>query len=203
MIEVEGKSLDEALKKAEAIIGLPKEKLKYEYDIEKTVLYGPPSKKRIVIRVDINEKYFHKILSPYLDDLKRKGKFKIDFEFEENDEEITVTLSGKDVKLFSKKGGELINALQHILNKAFSEKLKKHIILDIKGGYRKKRKEFLKKLLLSHLKKYKHRKEIYLPPLNPVDRMMIHTMAEELGLKTESMGEGYYKRIKVKKSEGD
>ncbi len=201
MIEVEGKTLDEALRKAEAIMQVPREKLKYEYNIEKTVLYGPPSKKKIVIKVEKDRRFFNPEISPFLEELKDKSGFNIDFEFEEEKDKIKVIVSGKDSQYFSRNNGELINSLQHILNKVFSEKLGKHIICDIRGGFRKKRKEFLKRMLVSLLKKHRNKNEIFLPPLNPVDRMMVHTMAEDMGLKTESLGEGYFKKIKVIKGE--
>jgi len=91
--------------------------------------------------------------------------------------------------------------LQYIINKIAASsyrELKERIILDTEN-YRARRVEALKNMALRLREKVKKmKKAITIGPLNPHDRRIIHiTLSEDEDVRTESKGEGFYKRLVI------
>ncbi len=197
MIEIEAKNIDLAIKKAEKELGLSRKYIKYEIDTEKSSFF---SQKKIVIRAFPNEEYYNKDLSPFLEDFKRKTRFNVIFKFEKQEGNLLdVIIKGKDVRWFEKNDGELLIAFQYLLNKVIGEKTGIVIRLETENNFRKKKESRIKKIIEKAEKELETKEEFVSDRLNPYDRKYLHIKASEKGFSTESIGEGYYKRVKIRR----
>lgn len=199
MIEIEAKNIDLAIKKAEKALGLSRKYIKYEIDTEKSSLFSPKEKK-IVIKAYPNEDYYDEDLSPFLEDFRKKTKFNVNFKFERTEENIKdIVIKGKDVKWFEKNDGELLIAFQYLLNKIIGERIGVVIRVETENKFRKRKESRLIRLMEKAKQELENREYFLSNKLNPYDRKFLHIIAPEKGLVTESVGEGYYKRVKIKK----
>lgn len=98
------------------------------------------------------------------------------------------------------KEGKILDSLQFLINRMVHKKLKENIkiYLDI-NQYKAKRTERLSNMALQLGKKVKKSgKSIVIGPYNPHDRRVIHlTLKKDPSLKTESLGEGEMKKIRI------
>ena len=140
MIEIEASSLDQALKRAELALGLEREYIRYEIDTARTSLFGTRDR-RIVIRACPDQKLYHPALSPFLQSFRELSGLDVLFSFPEGvgDKDVSILVEGADSHLFDEREGELLIALQYVLNKAFGEKMGRFILLDTRNEFRQKR----------------------------------------------------------------
>lgn len=98
------------------------------------------------------------------------------------------------------KEGKVLDCLQFLINRMVNKRLMEDtkIYLDI-NQYKAKRAERLSNMALQLGKKVKKTgKSILIGPYNPHDRRVIHlALKNDPSLKTESLGEGELKRIKI------
>jgi spoIIIJ-associated protein len=111
---------------------------------------------------------------------------------------ITIVVEGEKSGLLIGRQGQTIDALQYILSRVLSRltpgKIK--LVLD-SGGYRERRKKYLSTLALRLAEKSKKTgKPVVMSPLNAHDRRIVHVALEkDKSLKTISRGEGAMKKI--------
>ena len=122
-------------------------------------------------------------------------------EAQEREGEIFFDIKGDGGGLIIGKHGQTLDALQYIINKIAANRykeLKERIILDTEN-YRARRVEALKNMALRLREKVKKmKKAVTIGPLNPQDRRIIHiTLSEDEDVRTESKGEGFYKRLVI------
>jgi spoIIIJ-associated protein len=116
------------------------------------------------------------------------------------DGDIYLEVKGDDGGILIGKHGRTLEALQIIISRMVNKQIKKpiRIILDV-AGYKKRRAGSLEKMagrLGENVKKTG--KEVMIGPFNAHDRRIIHmALKEDLSLKTESLGEGEWKKIKI------
>ena len=94
-----------------------------------------------------------------------------------------------------------VNALQYIINRGLNPEKAAglpRVILDV-NGYREKREDKLAELAVRLAEEAKESGEDrVLEPLDPRERRVVHlTLAEEEGVKTHSLGEGFYKNVVI------
>ncbi len=98
------------------------------------------------------------------------------------------------------KHGRTLESLQFIINRMVNKRLKEpvRVILDI-NDYRKRRADSLRKLALRVGERAKTKGcSLIVGPFNAHDRRIIHmALKEDPSMRTESLGEGEMKRIKV------
>jgi spoIIIJ-associated protein len=98
------------------------------------------------------------------------------------------------------KHGRTLESLQFLINRMVNKRLKEpvKVILDI-NDYRKRRADNLKKMAVRLGEKVKTRDHgLTIGPFNANDRRIIHlALKEDPFLRTESLGEGELKRIKI------
>lgn len=96
------------------------------------------------------------------------------------------------------KDGEILEALQHLLRLAVAKKFKQNLklLVDI-NGYRERRKKALTIMAKRLADKAKRSgKKLKTDPLNPYERRIIHTLFKHnKGITTKSEGEGHIKRV--------
>jgi spoIIIJ-associated protein len=119
------------------------------------------------------------------------------------------SLMGKDIyleirsdqqRILIGRDGRILDSLQFLINRMVNKRLKEpvRVILDI-NDYRKKRGEDLKKMAIRSGEKAKLSGfSLTMGPFNAFDRRIIHlALQEDPLLRTESLGEGEMKRIKI------
>jgi spoIIIJ-associated protein len=227
-IEIEGKTIDEAIEKACNEFNLPREKLNIEILSEGTSGFlGLVGAKKALIRASVmvidmsidNPKEEKKetpakrteALKPSESDetaikeaqeilegiLARMG---IDFPINVsiNEEYIVLDIQGDGSGLLIGRGGQTLDALQYIINKALNRngRDRKRIILDTEN-YRKKKETNLIALAEKLGAKAKRmRKPVTVSPMNAHDRRIVHmALQDDKGVTTKSRGEGAFRKI--------
>ena len=104
-----------------------------------------------------------------------------------------VAIDGEDSELLLSQGGELLDALQQILNQALGRALPKgqRIVCDARN-YRAAREAELRAMALHAAKQVRATSSAFIfGPMDASERRVIHlSLAEEGDMRTESVGEG-------------
>lgn len=153
------------------------------------------------------------LVKELLDGTIEKAGFEISYEIKttkQNDKEtIKVDFFGEDEKLFTSKDGALLDAFQLFLKRALQHDQpddESNLTCDC-NGFREKANQSLVELA----EKLKNRaldqgKSVYVRALPPKDRKIVHQfLAEDDRVKSRSVGDGLYKKIKIypAKKDGD
>jgi spoIIIJ-associated protein len=191
--EFKGRNLKEVLSLAEHELKLPRSKFSYEIVTEKTKLFGMRGKE-IVIRAWPKEEKEENAISEFLDKLFSLIPLDVKYQIKRRDGMIYLIFEGKDKHLLLRKDGSLLLALQHILNKISPQKVQTDC------DFYRKRKERELRHYAQHMARHVHetgRNEI-LDWMNPYERRIVHVAVNQIpGLTTESIGEGFMKRVKI------
>ena len=114
--------------------------------------------------------------------------------------DIYLEVSGDTRGILIGKHGHTLESLQFLINRMVNKRLKEpvRVILDI-NDYRKRRADDLQKMAVRLGEKVKTAGHgLTIGPFNAHDRRIIHiTLKEDPLLRTESLGEGEMKRIKI------
>ena len=130
------------------------------------------------------------------------GQFDLDFTLSEaGNSEIRIEFSGEDEALLRARDGQLLDAFQLFLTRALQHQFadeKVEIVMDV-GGFREETNQALidlaDKLREIALSKGK---TVYFRALPPKDRKVVHQyLADDERVKSRSVGEGHYKKIKI------
>jgi spoIIIJ-associated protein len=111
-----------------------------------------------------------------------------------------LNIDGADTSLLLNEGGELLEALQHLVNQALSRTLPKgeRIVCDA-DDFRATREAELRAMARHAAERVRATGSAFtFGPMNSNERRVIHlSLAEEADLYTESVGEGSARRLKV------
>jgi spoIIIJ-associated protein len=109
-------------------------------------------------------------------------------------------IDGNDASLLLNESGELLEALQHLLNQAFGRSLSKdeRIICDVQG-FRSTREAELRAMARHAAERVRSSGIAFtFGPMNANERRVIHlALSTDNDLHTESIGEGFNRRLKV------
>ena len=117
-----------------------------------------------------------------------------------SDDGCVLNLDGADSALLRAEGGELLGALEHLVNQAFGRSLPhgKRFICDV-HNFRAAREAELR--AMAHLAAERVRSKqtsFTFGPMEASERRVIHlALANETDLHTESVGDGHDRRLKV------
>ena len=119
----------------------------------------------------------------------------------EEDKTIIVNLRAEDPQILIGEGGQTLNEIQYLLKIILKKQIKEHFYIDIDiNDYKKKKIEYLKETVYSVADEVvltKEEKE--LAPMPAYERRIVHlTLAERQDIITESVGQGYERRIIIK-----
>ncbi|MBN1498783.1 MAG: protein jag [Spirochaetes bacterium] len=208
VIEVEGKSIDDAKKKAAKELGLDYRMLSADADIEildegKTGMFGLGISRAAKIRVSINVNTTDiagEVVSVFTE-LMRLMDIKAEIsEMHEGAAKVYLEIESSDSGLIIGKKGKTLEAIQFLVNLMVATKTKseKKIILDIES-YRAKRERALKRLSYDIAKKViRSGKPWTLEPMNPFERRLIHlTLQNNDQVDTKSEGQGIYRKVRI------
>lgn len=117
----------------------------------------------------------------------------------EDAERIHVRLYGPDSPRFTDKGGELLDALQVLANKALTgRKVDKDIELDCEEFKSRRVTELGERARELADRVRQDGREQLLPSMTPIERRIVHlALEEDPDVTTESRGEGFHKRVAI------
>jgi spoIIIJ-associated protein len=105
-----------------------------------------------------------------------------------------LVFDGRDKHLLLRKDASLLLAFQHLLNKISPQKVQTDC-----DFYRKRKEKELKNFAQQKAQQVQETgKDEVLELMNPYERRLIHIAVNQVpGITTESIGEGFLKRIKI------
>ncbi len=191
--EFKGRNLEEVIAAAEHALKLPRSQFNYEVVTEKTKLFGMKSKE-IVIRAWPKEQEEESAISEFLDKLLTLFPLEIKYQVKRKNDMIYLIFEGKDKYLLLRKDGSLLLALQHVLNKISPQKVQTDC-----DFYRKRKERELRQFAQQKARQvHETGKNEILDLMNPYERRIVHIAVNQFpGIMTESMGEGFLKRVKI------
>jgi spoIIIJ-associated protein len=191
--EFKGKNLEEAISHAEHVLKAPREELNYEIVTEKTKLFGIKGKE-IVIRAWRKTEPETGPVTEFLDKFLPQFPLHLTYQVKQRSDFIYLIFDGEDKNMLLHKDGELLLAFQHILNKI--SPLKVQVDCEF---YRKKKEKRLKEFAQQIAQQvYETRRNEVLDFMNPYERRIVHIAVNQVpGITSESIGEGFLKRIKI------
>jgi spoIIIJ-associated protein len=191
--EFKGKNLDEALGHAEHVLKIPRDKFAYEIVTEKTKLFGMRGKE-IVIRAWPKKELDINPVTGFLNALLPYFPLELTYEIKKKNETIYLIFDGEDKSMLLRKDGSLLLAFQHILNKVSPHKVQ----VDCEF-YRRRKEKRLREYAQEIARQVSEtgRNEV-LDLMNPYERRIVHIAVNQVpGITSESLGEGFLKRVKV------
>ncbi len=209
VLEIEGKTSEEATKKALSQLGIKDmDRIRVEIvDQGKSGIFGfgisRPAKIRVYYSedtLDIGETT-REVIMNILSRMEIDGKIK---DLKEGESKVYIELDSKYSGLVIGKRGKTLEALQFLVNLIVNHQTgsEKKIILDIES-YRAKRERALRKISKEiAMKVIKTGKPWTLEPMNPFERRLIHlTLQNDTRVVTKSEGQGIYRKVKISPSE--
>lgn len=200
-IEVEGKTVEEALDKALEELNLTKEMVNVEVlEHGSKGLFNVIGVKHAKIRVTIKYDYIEEARK-FLENVLKHMDLDAKIDIIEEDNILRINLSGDKMGLIIGYRGETLDSIQYlvslVVNKHYELPHKK-VILDTEN-YRSKREETLKGVALkSAARVIKSRKAFKLEPMNPYERRIIHSaLQDNKNVNTYSEGEEPFRRVVI------
>ena len=200
-IEVEGKTVEEALDKALEELNLTKEMVNVEVlEHGSKGLFNVIGVKHAKIRVTIKYDYIEEARK-FLENVLKHMDLDAKIDIIEEDNILKINLSGDKMGLIIGYRGETLDSIQYlvslVVNKHYELPHKK-VILDTEN-YRSKREETLKGVALkSAARVIKSRKAFKLEPMNPYERRIIHSaLQDNKNVNTYSEGEEPFRRVVI------
>ena len=206
VIEVEGRTTDDATKKALAELGIrDASKVNVEViDQGKSGIFGFGVSRPAKVRIYYNENTedvgdrVREIIETLLQKMAIDGSVR---DIKEGETKVYVELESKTSSgLIIGKKGKTLESLQFMVNLMINNATgsDKKIILDIED-YRDKREKALKKMSRDMaIKVVKTGRPLTLEPMNPFERRLIHlTLQNDKRVVTKSEGQGIYRKIRI------
>lgn len=127
------------------------------------------------------------------------GKFSLTVRTSEKDDEVHVEFFGVDRTKLLASGGEMLDSLQVLANKALvGFDVEKPIECDC-GQFKRRRSEELgEKARRTADRVRRDGREQILPAMSPVERRIVHlALQDDVDVATQSRGEGFFKRVAI------
>lgn len=192
-------SLKEALSLASAEFNVQEDKIKYEIITEKTKYFGH-SQREIYIKAWPSEGGEENQLTNFIKELLKLMDMDLRFNVSNGKGFLTVDFNGEDYKLMLYQNGKLLNAVQYLLNRLYSDIIGKKIYCECQR-FRKNREFELTNLAHRYARTVrKNGKPVSLKEMNPFERRIIHmTINKYSDLESKSKGDSFQKVITIRK----
>ncbi len=136
----------------------------------------------------------------FLNDIFADAKLDLHATVKGTQESCLLDIDGEDTSLLRNEGGELLNALEHLVNQAFARSLEsgERFVCDV-DGFRSTRESELHAMAQHAATRVRSTGQPFtFGPMDANERRIIHlSLAEESDIQTESVGEGNARRLKV------
>jgi spoIIIJ-associated protein len=221
-IEVEGKTYEDAIRKASFELNVEEKDLEIDVkEIDTKGILGFLGSKKIRItarikRIDFPSTETLKIRPPdsdvpgtdtpeeygkfFLEELSRFVELDFNVKVTNTPERLMFLVQCDHGDILIGKDGETLEALQHILRLSIAKRYRQglKLLVDI-NGYREKRKKGLTIMVKRLADKVKRTGRVQkTDPLNPYERRVVHTLFKNnRNVNTKSEGEGHTKRVVI------
>jgi predicted RNA-binding protein Jag len=135
----------------------------------------------------------------WIEQVLSAANFELQVRTEENETQVLVRLYGADAKRMLEHHGEVLDALQVLVNKSLGGRsIEKDIELDCEG-FKDRRSGSLEQRARDLADRVRReRKEQLFPPMTPIERRIIHiALRDDTDCTTESRGDGFLKRVAI------
>jgi spoIIIJ-associated protein len=224
-LEIEAKSIEEAIETACLQLDVPREKLEIEILTSgSTGIFGIVGSKKAKIRATVKEESIEPVpevpvllqeepapdsvaisetdivveAQTALQEILTRMGLETTLVVRKEKETVHIRIEGDKSGLLIGRRGQTLDALQYLITRIVNRKGsdKIKVVLD-SGDYRSRRKTYLEDLALKMAEKSKQTgKPVVISPLNAHDRRIIHlTLEKDKSLKTFSRGEGHLKKM--------
>jgi spoIIIJ-associated protein len=192
-------SLKDAILKAAEEFNTHEENIRYEIITEKTRYFGH-RQREIFINAWPYDGSEEEELKSFLNEIVEQMKLDLTFEIDDKKGFLKVNFRGDDYKLMLYQNGNLLNAVQYLLNRLFSDQVGKKIYCECEN-FRKNRERELTNLAHHYAKEVRKKgKSMSLKELNPFERRIVHmTINKYSDLESKSQGESFLKVITIKR----
>jgi spoIIIJ-associated protein len=192
-------SLKDAIAAAAADFKVDEDKIKYEIVTEKTRYFGH-SQREIYIKAWAADGSEEGELTLFIKKMIELMNIELSFNISNGKGFLKVDFTGGDYKLMLYQNGNLLNAVQYILNRLFSDAIGKKIYCECEK-FRKNREYELSNVAHRYAKTVRRNgKAINLKELNPFERRIIHmTINKYSDLESKSTGDTFQKIITIRK----
>lgn len=201
-----GKTVDEAL--TEALIKLETTSDNVEYEvIEKESngilgLFSKPAKIRVKVKFSIQN-----IAKTFLEKVLKEMKLNatVSIAYNEEEENIDITINGEDMGILIGKRGQTLDSLQYLTSLVVNKESNSYIKVKLDTeNYRERRKETLENLAKNISYKVKRTKHsVSLEPMNPYERRIIHSALQgDKMVETHSEGEDPFRYVVITLKKG-
>ena len=197
--EFSSNSLKEAIALAAAEFSCEEEQIKYEIITEKTRYFGH-SQREIYIKAWPSDGHEEGELTQFIRAMVKAMGINLNFGIAKGKGFLKVDFSGSDYRLMLYQNGKLLNAVQYLLNRLFSDITGKKIYCECEK-FRKNREHELTNLAHRYARNVrKSGRAIDLKELNPFERRIIHmTINKYSDLESKSTGDSFQKVITIRK----
>ncbi|PKM88285.1 MAG: protein jag [Firmicutes bacterium HGW-Firmicutes-12] len=199
-IEIKASTVDEAVKQAIKELDLSIEEVEIEVIEEPSkgflgIIGGKLARIKATPKDDTITK-----ARKYLENITEKMGIKANVISQESTEYIKMTISGESMGVIIGRRGETLDALQYLTNLVVNRKRqeRRRIILDAED-YRERRADTLEKLARRLSEKVKRTgQRVFLEPMNPQERRIIHTaLQNDIYVTTLSEGDEPYRKVVI------
>jgi spoIIIJ-associated protein len=136
----------------------------------------------------------------FLRSIIQSSSLSLNVSVEESDEGCRLNIDGSDADLLISQGGELLEALQHLVNQAFIRELPRgqRVVCDAQS-FRATREAELRAMAKHAAERVRSTGAPFMfGPMTANERRIIHlTLVDDSDLFTESVGEGQARKLKV------
>ncbi|MBE6090883.1 MAG: protein jag [Clostridium beijerinckii] len=200
-VEVEGKTVEEALNKALSELDANKDMVDIEIlDHGSKGLFNVIGVKPARIRVSRKYNYIEEARN-FIVHILKGMEVEATIDIKEENDSIIINLSGEKMGVIIGYRGETLDSIQYLVSLVVNkvhELPHKKVILDTED-YRSKREETLRGVAIKTANRVKKtRKSFKLEPMNPYERRIIHSaLQEDAFVNTYSEGEEPFRRVVV------
>lgn len=200
-MEFSDKTVEDALTKACIELGTTSDKIEYEIVEKGSSGFLGIGSKPAIIRAKKKNTVKNAVVE-FLNNVFRTMDMDVEviMNYDEESKNMNVELKGENMGILIGKRGQTLDSLQYLIslvaNKESDERV--HVKLDTEN-YRQRRKETLENLARNiSYKVRKTRKPVFLEPMNPYERRIIHSALQgDKFVETHSEGEEPYRKVVV------
>ena len=199
-VEKSAKTVEDAIDSALLELNTSKENVDIEIIDEGTRgIFGLIGNKQAKVKVTVKESMASKA-KEFLLKILEKMRVDADILIEEDEESISIQITGDNIGILIGRRGETLDSLQYLTSLVINKdkEIYKRVVIDIEN-YRQKREQTLIRLanrLADRVVRYK--KNITLEPMNPYERRIIHSsLQNHKYVETYSVGDEPNRKVMI------
>jgi spoIIIJ-associated protein len=207
-IEIAAATVEEAIEKAEAQLGLSRDQFEIEVIREEKSGISETGDEEVLIRVTSvtqPEKDVVKVVTEILDKLLELLGVTGEVEVLTDEIPLELDIEGDDLGILIGRRGQTLASLEYITKLIVVGRLKAWIPLTVDvAGYKKRRRDSLQRLALYLAEQVKSRRhDITMEPMPADERRIVHlTLADNPDVTTQSIGEGENRKVVILLKQG-